>query len=219
MSVLLMGQVWALDLRLGDQAVALALADHAKDDGTDIYPSIGLLAWKVGLSERQVQRILRKLEQMQLIVPVAFASGGRGRATCYEMHVAAGPQKSPYQRQKGDICDSEKGDICDTDLKRVTSVTEKGDISDKRVTSVTEKGDIAMSPQPSYNHQLEPSRNRNARAHARDISPPENQNGFSYDDFWRWLRRQPGGPERFDSKKRERYMARYERELERRATA
>ena len=81
MSALLMGLVWSIELAPPEQAVMLALADHGKDDGTDIYPSVELLAWKTGKTVRQIQRILRSLENKRLIVAVAFAGGGRGHAT------------------------------------------------------------------------------------------------------------------------------------------
>jgi hypothetical protein len=58
------------------KAVAVALADHANDEGTRAYPSIKRLSDKVELHPRTVQRALRKLEAMGVISLVA--NGGRG---------------------------------------------------------------------------------------------------------------------------------------------
>jgi hypothetical protein len=98
MSALLMGMVWRLELSRSQRVVALALADHADDDGGHIYPGIEYLAWKTDYDARQVRRILRSLEDIKLIVPVAFTSGGRGHATEYQMNVYAVPAKAPYQK-------------------------------------------------------------------------------------------------------------------------
>lgn len=46
----------------GELTLALALADWANDEGRSIYPSVPAAARKARLSERQVQRLLRKME-------------------------------------------------------------------------------------------------------------------------------------------------------------
>ena len=176
MSALLMGLVWGIELTPAEQTIMLALADHGKDDGTDIYPSVAMLAWKSGRGERQVQRLLRDLERKRLIIAVAHAQGGRGHATRYEMHLENGTAKSPFKREELND-EPVTGDI--SDHKRVTFPTEpvKGDISDhKRVTFPTIKGDIAMSPEP-YEPSYEPDINStvvvnpsHAHAHARETA-------------------------------------------------
>jgi hypothetical protein len=50
-----------------DKSVLLALADHAADDGSSVYPSIATLAYKTELSERTVREALRHLETAGLI--------------------------------------------------------------------------------------------------------------------------------------------------------
>lgn len=58
-----MTMVWELDVPNNFQSVLLVLADFADDDGTNAYPSVDRISWKTGYSERQVQRILRQLDQ------------------------------------------------------------------------------------------------------------------------------------------------------------
>lgn len=65
--------------RLGNpylKAVALALADHADDNGNNIWPSVHRVADKTEIAERTVQYKLRDLESLGLIVCVA--EGGKG---------------------------------------------------------------------------------------------------------------------------------------------
>jgi len=101
MSAKLMGIVWELDVPHNYQLVLLALADHASDDGSSVYPGIKYLAWKTGYSERQVQRVLDKLEQMNLISAVAFRQGGGHNKTQWQLHLKNGVQKLPYISPKG----------------------------------------------------------------------------------------------------------------------
>jgi biotin operon repressor len=64
MSVKVMGLVWDTDLPRDEKFILLAYADHADHDGGNIYPSIATIARKTGYSERSVQAITRKLEQI-----------------------------------------------------------------------------------------------------------------------------------------------------------
>lgn len=95
MSVKLMGQVWELDLGHREQSVLLVMADHAHDDGTKCFPSVGRIAWKTGYSRRPVQEALASLRAAGLLVQVA-EGGGRGRATEYTICLEAGRPKAPY---------------------------------------------------------------------------------------------------------------------------
>lgn len=56
-----MGQVWDLDLPTNEQLILLAMADHADHEGENIWPSVGLIAWKTGYSERTIQRVIKSL--------------------------------------------------------------------------------------------------------------------------------------------------------------
>jgi hypothetical protein len=142
MSVKVMSAVWELDLPQNQKLVLLAFADHADDDGV-CYPSVGRVAWKTGVSERQVQRIVKKLRAAGLVVLLRNAQGGRGNAAVYQVQPQKGVKLSPFagMGDMGDILSESKG--CHLEQERVTS----GD----------KKGDIAMSPESSENHHTEPS--------------------------------------------------------------
>ena len=71
MSIRQILQVWEHEFSHPHQAVMLALADHAHEDGTGIRPSIQRIVWKTGYSRRSVQNHMAQLrEQGVLIVSV-----------------------------------------------------------------------------------------------------------------------------------------------------
>ena len=79
MSVKLMGKVFELDLPRPEAWVLMALVDHAAHDGSGIFPSVDLIAWKTGYSRRQVQNIIRSLCARGLLVLVQEARDHRPR--------------------------------------------------------------------------------------------------------------------------------------------
>ncbi len=87
MSIRLMGVVFALEIAASEKLVLLAMADHARDDGTGCYPSIDLLARKTSQSRRGVQKIMRRLEDAGLISPSRISRGGPRRSTEYKLIV------------------------------------------------------------------------------------------------------------------------------------
>ena len=68
MSIRQILQVWEHKFSHPHQAVMLALADHAHEDGTGIRPSINRIAWKTGYAERSVQNIMAQLRQLGVLV-------------------------------------------------------------------------------------------------------------------------------------------------------
>ena len=66
-----MASVFELDIPASEKLVLLAMADHARDDGTGCYPSIDLLARKTSQTRRGVQKIMRRLENNR-----RFIAGG-----------------------------------------------------------------------------------------------------------------------------------------------
>lgn len=148
MSVRVMGAVWELDLRPPAKHVLLALADHADHDGGNVHPSVGLVSWKTGYSERQVQRIIAQLERAGILEVVDHADGGRGHATLYRIRTEKGVKLSPFIRAKKGV---------KTPPIAGVEPDQKGDIHDgERVTSGTPKGDTGVTPtvkEPPVNHQ------------------------------------------------------------------
>ncbi|MCA1670594.1 MAG: helix-turn-helix domain-containing protein [Thermomicrobia bacterium] len=155
MSIKLMAMVWEYQFTRPEQSIMLALADHAQDDGTHVYPSVARIAWKTDYSERQVQRILRDLEAKGIVVPVKHGRGGRNHATEYHLFIEKGDKKTPFQT-KGDR-EREKGDTGDA----------KGDIAEV-------KGDTMMSPEPSSEspHESKESSKDTARSRAPLAASP-----------------------------------------------
>lgn len=136
MSVKLMGAVFELDLPPMEKLVLLAMADHAQDDGTGCYASMGRLARKSSMSRRGVQKVVRRLEhERELIVPCGISHGGRGRTTEYRIVLGKGEPGSQFDTDKG-----ERGSQF-SDAKGRTG-------SPKRANVVTQKGERG-SPEPS----------------------------------------------------------------------
>ncbi len=114
------------------KSVAVALADHASQDGSKAFPSIRLIADKCEISPRTVQRALRRLEEMGVLVVVK--EGGCGprdtREWRFDLHllrtVAATADKQVMQTDKGDTVSLLIDEL------RVTSETPKGDTDDNK---------------------------------------------------------------------------------------
>lgn len=134
MSIRLMTQVWELDLPLADKMVLLVIADHASDDGTNSYPSVGTIARKSSMSARNVQRCLSRLEG-QGLVSIQRQQGG---PSYYD------PSRRPNAYT-----------INGATLSHL--IVERGDIQSPRgVTGATLPPDL-QSPKPSIEPSEEPS--------------------------------------------------------------
>lgn len=137
----------------GEYVLALALADHAHEDGSRIWPGVDSLAKKSRQSARTVQRQLIAMQESGWLLLVK--EGGRGPKDPNEYRInpdwIAGADFDSL-RIKGDIlsplAESNMGDIT------VSPIAEnKGDKNEShealRVTKNEVKGDIAVSPEPS----------------------------------------------------------------------
>ncbi|WP_262219881.1 helix-turn-helix domain-containing protein [Stenotrophomonas maltophilia] len=133
----------------GEMLLALALADHAHDDGTHIFPSIARLAEKTRQSERSVQYQLRRMEQSGWLVLVNAGIGGRrrgfgegGRTRQYRIN--------PEWMKGAEIAPFEKG--AKQALKGCKTAQE-------RVQNGVEKGATAIAPEPraTKSNQEQPS--------------------------------------------------------------
>jgi len=144
MSVKIMGAIWELDLPQNKRLVLLAMGDHADHDGGNVFPSIALIAWKTGYSERQVQRIVQGLVKDGLLVKQKSATNRA--ATVYAIDTSKGKPKPALNALRGDKMSPQeiksRGDI---------AKSSRGDI----IVS-PHRGDIIVSPESSV---LEPSEN------------------------------------------------------------
>ena len=95
-----MSKVWELTgLTATEKLILLAIADHANDDGF-AYPSIVGLQAKTCLSERGVQTIIRRLQEVGLLS--IQTGGGRGGKNLYQVILTAEtPQQMPPQHMQG----------------------------------------------------------------------------------------------------------------------
>jgi hypothetical protein len=160
MSIWLMSEVWKRYPAGGSELnLALALADHAHDDGTHIWPKVQSLARKIRKSERATQRLLRTMEESGWLVLINAGDGGRGKSREYAVHPdwINGAVLDP-----GKV--AVKVDITASPLEvpeRVTFLAETVTLPTQRVTSAVLKGDVAASP-ASNHHQpsRQPSCNR-----------------------------------------------------------
>ncbi|WP_329754608.1 helix-turn-helix domain-containing protein [Stenotrophomonas maltophilia] len=133
----------------GEMLLALALADHAHDDGTHIFPSIARLAEKTRQSERSVQYQLRRMEQSGWLVLVNAGIGGRrsgfgegGRTRQYRIN--------PEWMKGAEIAPFAKG---------AKQASEGCKTAQERVQNGVEKGATAIAPEPraTKSNQEQPS--------------------------------------------------------------
>ena len=124
MSIKLMSLVYESGLDKSLKAIALAYADHAQDDGTNIYPSVAHTAWKTGYSERTVQRLTKELVDSGVLVRHGYGPSFTNR---YKMDTKALPVRPHWG---GDILTPQ----CHTEPEGVTTTTERG---------------VTMTPKPS----------------------------------------------------------------------
>ncbi len=147
MSIRMIAEVWRRQISGGKQAVCLVLADFANDAGLQVRPSIAMISWKTGLSERQVTRIMGELRQAGALQVIAHGQGGRGQVPEYQLMldklrlkpgtakgkksqpITVGHKKgdmvSPFEEQKGDIAspfNAQKGDIRSSPVRKINGM-------------------------------------------------------------------------------------------------
>jgi hypothetical protein len=131
MSVKVMGMIWDFPLPSSEKLILLAYADHADHDGNNIWPSIGLVARKTGLSRRTVQRITKKLQERDPpLLILQGKGGGVGRTNRW---------KIPLENLKPP---DQNGDT----MTPIVEETASGD--PQKVSMRPSKGDT-MTPEPS----------------------------------------------------------------------
>lgn len=87
MSIKISSMVWERYPAGGCELLtALAYADHAHDNGTNIRPSVAYIARKTRQSERSVQRHLAQMKKSGWLLTVRYAKGGRNFATEYRVN-------------------------------------------------------------------------------------------------------------------------------------
>lgn len=128
----------------GEMLLALALADHAHEDGTSVRPSVKLLAKKTRQSERTVQYQLRKMQSYGWLILVRISSGKPGDTNEYKINSAW------LTGAKSDGCNFCTGAIDDIDGCN----QQHG-----RVQNDAETGATAIAPKPILKPSIKPSIN------------------------------------------------------------
>lgn len=163
----------------GEMLLALALADHANDEGASIHPGITLLAEKTRQSERTVQYQLRNMEAAGWLIRVGHGNGGRSKSTEYRI--------SPEWLMGAEIAPIKKGAI--HDIKGAIYNTKGCNPRQERVQPVA----------PASNHHktiIEPSKNHTrARelAQKTSIDRPDDVDEQTWND-WMSLRKTRRAP-------------------------
>jgi hypothetical protein len=139
MSGKISGLIWDLDIPHAEAWVLMAMADHADHEGYNVFPSVGLIAWKTCYSERQVQRIIKSLRTKRILIPMEEAAG---HVVKYRIVLTGVPLKAPRKKPK-----DPRQDVTPDKMSPLTPSHEGGDIA------MSEGGDIKMSPEPSVKRQ------------------------------------------------------------------
>jgi biotin operon repressor len=138
MSFKLVNDLWTRDVGGTTQSVLFVLCDQANDFG-ECWPSQKLIAWKLGISNRTVIRVVQKLEaQGVLSVRRKFQSSNR-----YTIDLTKLPEKPPFKKDGQDVTYGD--DISDTAMS-------PQEVTPDVTTEVTH-----MSPKPSVTPQTESS--------------------------------------------------------------
>lgn len=143
----------------GEMLLALALADHANDQGTGIYPSIASLAEKTRQSVRAVQYQLRAMEAAGWLILVNSGNGGRNQRREYRVSdlwikgadfasLKSGAPEAGKGADIAPIASAEKGAIHDV----------KGATDDAKGANGDTKGCNGLHPHITVIEPSEPSR-------------------------------------------------------------
>jgi hypothetical protein len=94
-SIKLMHEVFGKEISHSEQAVLLAMADHADDDGGSCYPSVDRIAYKTGYKPRNVIRVMGDLRKKGALEIVAQAT--LRKPTEYRIHLGRLPDKPSFE--------------------------------------------------------------------------------------------------------------------------
>ena len=156
--------------------LALALADHASDDGTRVYPSIQLLCEKTRQSQRTVQYQLRRMEASGWLQMVSAGNGGRSMSTEYrinplwlggvEFDDLLPPQTAPTDIELSEVSpdlNADKG--CNLAHKRVQATTQKGATTGTKGCNPRQKRVQPVAPANNHHRTI---KNHQGTTHARE---------------------------------------------------
>ncbi len=143
-----MSYVWEYSkAKGGELLLLLAIADHAHDDGKGSYPSVGSLAKKTRMSERQEQRNIQALAGSGDLV--VTPNQGRNGTNLYSIPMSPRQNVTPtFETGRGDISGKEG----------VTSVSPKSSLNHQQEPSIPIAKAIGLPPtkKPSSKKRIDP---------------------------------------------------------------
>lgn len=153
----------------GELLLALALADHAHDDGTHIFPYVETLAEKTRQSVRAVQYQLKNMRKAGWLIPVNSGNGGRNQASEYRISPEwlAGQEPIP-PAQEGEKEANEKFAPFSDDQEKGANHDIKGASDDLKGANGDSKGCNGLHPhitvknQKNNRQEPSPARKRSA---------------------------------------------------------
>ena len=158
--------VWELeDLGPSEMLVLLALADQANDAGV-AWPAQGSLARRARQTDRNVRRMLVKLERMGLLSVERRSSSHGRKSNRYRLHVGARIGESLESRQPdelsgcgGPVDARPAGNSPDSSVSVGISATGQSVRLRKRTDCPVVQPDTSVLPQPDTDVRLPPSTN------------------------------------------------------------
>lgn len=141
MSLKQMLKVWEHEFDANDQQTMFALADHADDDGRNIYPSLARVAWKLGVHRDTARRRVQKLRSSGVLVMVTPANPHAHKPAEYRFDWTAARPKAPFRS--------------DTAPLPPGGTNAPRGVDAPRGTHAPQGGGTAVQPEPSENLSVE----------------------------------------------------------------
>jgi hypothetical protein len=168
MSGKITGQVWDLDLPHAEAWVLMSMADHAEHDGSNVFPSQPLIAWKTGYSVRQVRRIQDRLKARKILIPEGFGPHG---TTLFRIDLSRAPLKPEFSRadkmsSEDTMSSNRRRPVFTASRVRQDKMSAADKMSSEDISDI--RPDIQMSDKPS----LETSRKEIHPPNANALGPP-----------------------------------------------
>ncbi len=135
------------------RAVLKQLAWYASDDGSNAYPAVSTICAETGISRRSVQRFLRELEQLGLIVAETPKTGGYDARTHYRIVLdrLSSATVTPLFKNRGKSADSvRKSEKSSATVTPQSSAT----VSDSSATVSSSSVTVAPKQYEKYEQDL-----------------------------------------------------------------
>ena len=157
MSILQMLNVWKHDFSHPEQAVMLALADHAHEDGTGIRPSVDRIAWKTGYARRNVQLILGRLKKAKILIVTTEATHREPAVMAFNWEAATAKCSFEEFRATKGKASSSRGAKITPPTEVINGSSQGRSMDHPRGDQMNTSGVINRSHEPSIEPSVEPN--------------------------------------------------------------